>query len=222
MHLARVGHDARSWARDPALVADMRARRANAVYLPDIRFPASLRVTADLAEALAGSRARRRGRAVARHARHPAARRAARPSRRRRSSARRRDSSRTRCSACRRSSSRSSGPASHVAVLSGPSFAAELARELPTAVSVASRDAAVVERVQAEFRAPYFRLYGTERRRRRGDRRRAEERHRHRRRRRRRAGPRAQRAGRPHHARAGRDLAAGVRRRRASARRWRA
>ena len=50
----------------------------------------------------------------------------------------------------------------HVAVLSGPSFAAELARELPTAVSVASRDAAVVEHVQAEFRAPYFRLYGTD------------------------------------------------------------
>ena len=47
-------------------------------------------------------------------------------------------------------------------MLSGPSFAIELARELPTAVSIASRDAAVVERVQAEFRAPYFRLYGTD------------------------------------------------------------
>src|SRR5262245_1110162 len=48
-----------------------------------------------------------------------------------------------------------------VAVLSGPSFAAEVARQLPTAVSVACRDAAVVEQVQADFRAPYFRLYGT-------------------------------------------------------------
>ena len=48
-----------------------------------------------------------------------------------------------------------------VAVLSGPSFAAELARQLPTAVSVASRDGSVVEEVQAHFRAPYFRLYGT-------------------------------------------------------------
>ena len=44
---------------------------------------------------------------------------------------------------------------------SGPSFAAEVARQLPTAVSVASCDAAVVEQVQANFRAPYFRLYGT-------------------------------------------------------------
>jgi glycerol-3-phosphate dehydrogenase (NAD(P)+) len=49
-----------------------------------------------------------------------------------------------------------------VAVLSGPSFAAELARGLPTAVSVASSDGGVVARVQGEFRAPYFRLYGTD------------------------------------------------------------
>jgi glycerol-3-phosphate dehydrogenase (NAD(P)+) len=48
-----------------------------------------------------------------------------------------------------------------VAVLSGPSFAAEVSRQLPTAVSVASRDHAVVEQVQADFRAQYFRLYGT-------------------------------------------------------------
>jgi glycerol-3-phosphate dehydrogenase (NAD(P)+) len=48
-----------------------------------------------------------------------------------------------------------------VAVLSGPSFAAELARELPTAVSVASAETAVVEQVQADFRSKYLRLYGT-------------------------------------------------------------
>ena len=53
------------------------------------------------------------------------------------------------------------GPGVHVAVLSGPSFAAEVARQLPTAVSVASRDATVVEQVQADFRAGYLRLYGT-------------------------------------------------------------
>jgi glycerol-3-phosphate dehydrogenase (NAD(P)+) len=53
------------------------------------------------------------------------------------------------------------GSRARVAVLSGPSFAAELARQLPTAVSVASPDAAVVEQVQADFRAKYLRLYGT-------------------------------------------------------------
>src|SRR5213079_3496370 len=44
---------------------------------------------------------------------------------------------------------------------SGPSFASEMARELPTAVCVASTDPHVVETVQSDFRAPYFRLYGT-------------------------------------------------------------
>jgi glycerol-3-phosphate dehydrogenase (NAD(P)+) len=52
-------------------------------------------------------------------------------------------------------------PGVHVAVLSGPSFAAEVARELPTAVSVASSRADTVAEVQTEFRASYLRLYGT-------------------------------------------------------------
>jgi glycerol-3-phosphate dehydrogenase (NAD(P)+) len=51
--------------------------------------------------------------------------------------------------------------AGEIAVLSGPSFAAELARELPTAVVVASTTNGAVERVQAEFRSPALRLYGS-------------------------------------------------------------
>ena len=54
------------------------------------------------------------------------------------------------------------GDAVRVAVMSGPSFAAEVARELPTALSVASRHADVVQRVQDDFRSPYLRLYGTD------------------------------------------------------------
>ena len=46
VHLGRVGHDVRLWARDRALVDDMRARRANAVYLPDITLPDTTTVTA--------------------------------------------------------------------------------------------------------------------------------------------------------------------------------
>src|SRR4029450_14140545 len=52
VHLVRTGHDAWLWGRAPALIGDLRARRANAVYLPDITFPPRLKVTADLAEAL--------------------------------------------------------------------------------------------------------------------------------------------------------------------------
>jgi glycerol-3-phosphate dehydrogenase (NAD(P)+) len=53
------------------------------------------------------------------------------------------------------------GGASPVAVLSGPSFAAEVARELPTAVLVASSDPSLLKLVQEEFRSKYFRLYAS-------------------------------------------------------------
>ncbi len=46
-----------------------------------------------------------------------------------------------------------------VVVLSGPSFAAEVARELPTAVLAASSDAAAASAVQEGFRSRGLRLY---------------------------------------------------------------
>ena len=46
-------------------------------------------------------------------------------------------------------------------MLSGPSFATEVAQQLPTAVVTASIDPGATELVQAEFRGPYFRLYGS-------------------------------------------------------------
>ena len=160
MHLARAGHEPRLWARDAALVEEMRTRRANAVYLPDITFPDGLRVAADLSEAVRDADvlvvavpshgARAILQKIASHVRPDV----------------------TVVSAVKGLEQdtllRMSevvedelGPRVKVAVLSGPSFAAEVARQLPTAVSVASRDSAVVEQVQADFRAPYFRLYGT-------------------------------------------------------------
>jgi glycerol-3-phosphate dehydrogenase (NAD(P)+) len=53
------------------------------------------------------------------------------------------------------------GAARSVVVLSGPSFALEVAQQLPTAVLVASHDPAAAEFVQTEFRGPYFRLYAS-------------------------------------------------------------
>jgi glycerol-3-phosphate dehydrogenase (NAD(P)+) len=161
VHLARSGHDARLWARDPAVASDMRARRANAVYLPDIRFPDRLSVTADLAEALDGSEFIVS--AVPSHGTREIIARA-RPHIR---------AAATIVSATKGLEQDTLYRVSeiieqelsdrvHVAVLSGPSFAAEVARQLPTAVSVASRDAAVVARVQDGFRSPYLRLYGTD------------------------------------------------------------
>ena len=49
-----------------------------------------------------------------------------------------------------------------VVVLSGPSFAGEVAQQLPTAVLAASADARATASVQAEFRGPFFRLYGSD------------------------------------------------------------
>jgi glycerol-3-phosphate dehydrogenase (NAD(P)+) len=54
------------------------------------------------------------------------------------------------------------GPGRPVVVLSGPSFAREVALELPTAVCAASSDRAAAELVQAEFRGRAFRLYTTD------------------------------------------------------------
>src|SRR5262249_39518171 len=48
-----------------------------------------------------------------------------------------------------------------IVVLSGPSFAVEVAQQLPTAVLAASTDPEATALVQAEFRGPYFRLYGS-------------------------------------------------------------
>jgi glycerol-3-phosphate dehydrogenase (NAD(P)+) len=160
VHLARGGHDACLWARDAGLVTDLCARRANAVYLPDIKFPERLRITADLEEALRGA-----GLVVS-----------AVPSHGTREILRRavpfvgagtivvsatkglEQDTLFRVSEIIEQELRGGV---RVAVLSGPSFAAEFARQLPTAVSVASRDESAVERVQADFRAKHLRLYGT-------------------------------------------------------------
>ena len=47
-------------------------------------------------------------------------------------------------------------------VLSGPSFAVEVAQQLPTAILAASDNPLAIELVQQEFRGPYFRLYGSD------------------------------------------------------------
>ncbi len=46
-----------------------------------------------------------------------------------------------------------------IAILSGPSFAVEVARGDPTAVALASTDAEFAAEIQAEFSGPTFRLY---------------------------------------------------------------
>jgi glycerol-3-phosphate dehydrogenase (NAD(P)+) len=52
-----------------------------------------------------------------------------------------------------------SGFSPRIGALSGPSFAKEVARGDPTAITVASRDAELAETVQREFSDPRFRVY---------------------------------------------------------------
>ena len=47
----------------------------------------------------------------------------------------------------------------NLAVLSGPSFAKEVARQVPTVITAASKDLDVAECVQHVFATPYFRVY---------------------------------------------------------------
>ena len=160
VHLVRTGHDAWLWGRDAALIAELSARRANAVYLPDITFPPKLKVTADLAEALRGADVVVV--AIPSHGMRDVLRRAA-PLVPRDAMVVSAAKGLERDTLFRPSEivQQELGRDARVGVLSGPSFAPEMARELPTAVCIASADSPLVEKVQAEFRAPYFRLYGT-------------------------------------------------------------
>jgi glycerol-3-phosphate dehydrogenase (NAD(P)+) len=161
LHLSRVGHPVRLWARDAALVADMQARRANAVYLPDVPLPAELETTPSLEHAL--EHADLVVCAVPSHgvrAVMTAAAPALRPGATIVSATKGLEiDTLLRVSELLGEVVRYRHP---IAVLSGPSFAAELARQMPTAVCVASADLAVAERVQEEFRSHYLRLYASD------------------------------------------------------------
>lgn len=160
VHLAHVGHQVRLWGRDPALIRDMQERRANAVYLPDVALPASLRPTASLEEALDGTELvvcavpSHGVRAVMQAAAHLVPPGVIVVS----------ATKGLEVDTLLRTSERLAielGEDHPVVVLSGPSFAAELARQLPTAVCVASRDQAAAAQVQAELRSSYLRLYAS-------------------------------------------------------------
>jgi glycerol-3-phosphate dehydrogenase (NAD(P)+) len=161
VHLARVGHDVRLWARDQSLVDDMAARGANAVYLPDVALPPAVSVTHALDRALAGTELVVS--AIPSHGCRATIRAAARhlcPRTTIVSATKGLEAdSRLRMSEV---IAQELGPSCPVVVLSGPSFASEVAAQLPTAVVAASSDLAATELVQTEFRGPYFRLYGSD------------------------------------------------------------
>jgi glycerol-3-phosphate dehydrogenase (NAD(P)+) len=158
VHLGRVGHPVRLWGRDERLVADMAATRMNPRYLQGIELPDAVRPTASIEDAVGGAEfvvvtVPSHGlRSVVRTA-APLVRAGA-----------------ILVSATKGLETRTldrmsqvileeTGGAAPVVVLSGPSFALEVARELPTAVLAASADAEASARVQEQFRGRGLRLY---------------------------------------------------------------
>jgi glycerol-3-phosphate dehydrogenase (NAD(P)+) len=148
------------WAHSPDVVELLRAKRVNEIYLPGFELPVEVEVTGALPEALAGAEIVL-GVMPSAHAREVY--RAMRPHLNPR--------------AVFVSATKGLEPATHariseiiageipqnppprLAVLSGPSFAFEVARGDPTAVVLASADASLAAEVQEEFSGPTFRLY---------------------------------------------------------------
>ena len=159
VHLGRLGHDVRLWARDPGVAADIASRRANVVYLPDISLPESVVVTATLSEALDDSELVVS--AIPSHGCRAVMREAA-PHLRKDATIVSATKGLETETFLRMSEvmTQELGANLPVVVLSGPSFAVEVARERPTVVLAASGDLAATELVQLEFRGPFFRIYG--------------------------------------------------------------
>ena len=154
---ARAGHPTRLWGRDAALVESMRRARRNARYLPDAEFPPSLEPVADLSEALAGVRDVLV--AVPSHA-FRATLRSIEPL----------IDDGARIAWASKGFEMASGLLPHEvarevfgsrpgAVLSGPTFAREVGAGLPTAMTVASRDADFAKELALRLSGPEFRAY---------------------------------------------------------------
>ena len=162
IHLARTGHTVRLWGRDPEVILEIERTRRNSRYLPDVDVSQPVMPTTDLRRALGGSSyvvfalPSHVLRAVAREAiewLEPAAIVI--------SAAKGLEAGTlARMSQVLSEEIRSSSHA--VVVLSGPSFALEVARGLPTAVLAASADSAAAEAVQRQFRGSAFRLYASD------------------------------------------------------------
>jgi glycerol-3-phosphate dehydrogenase (NAD(P)+) len=157
---ARRKHEISLWVHDPVLAESTARDRENQTYLPGYRVPSEIQVTSDLRDALTGAQIVV-GAIPTAHARvvYKAAAAHVSPG------------------TVFVSASKGLEPKTHqrmsevigkvimsktdprIAVLSGPSFAAEAAKGEPTAVLLACHDEHLASELQEEFAAPYFRLY---------------------------------------------------------------
>lgn len=162
--MQRAGHAVTLWARDPQLAHEMSTLNTNTRYLPGIELRPGLPATSDIAEALdeadcvlAVTPAQTLREVLA--AIQSVMGSAVKPD--------------AALVLCAKGIERGTGrlmseiaaemlPKNPTAALSGPSFAAEVARGLPTAVTVAAKDAALAARLAETLSAPHFRCYSTD------------------------------------------------------------
>lgn len=159
VHAARQDHDVQLWAREPEVAADVAKRHENRLFLEGVALPPNLRASTDAAEVLAGAElvvlvppsaflrkvAESIAALVPKGARVVVATKGIEDT----SSKLMVDVA---AEAARLDRDR-------VAVLSGPSFAREVASGLPTDVVVASRTESVANDVADVLHSPFFRVY---------------------------------------------------------------
>jgi glycerol-3-phosphate dehydrogenase (NAD(P)+) len=157
---SRHPHALSLWVHDAILGATLHKSRENAVYLPGFSVPPEVEVTSDISIALSGAEivlgvipsahARIVYTAMAPHLKSGVAIVSATKGIEHDSHFR---MSEVIAEVCKRHSGNG------IAVLSGPSFAREVARGDPTAVVIASHDTALASELQEEFAGATFRLY---------------------------------------------------------------
>lgn len=155
----RAGRDVSLWAREAAIVEAINRTGRNPAYLGDIALPAGIAATSDSREALAGARLIL----------------AAIPAQQMRNAlsglAPDIDTGAD-IVICAKGIERTTGklmsevisdvlPENGVAALSGPSFATDVSRGLPTAVTVAAGDIAKARNLAEQLSGPTFRCYST-------------------------------------------------------------
>lgn len=156
----RAGNAVTIWARDPAIAAAINERHENPIYLPGITLDPAIAASSDLAEAMAGADAALlavpaqflRGVLSALKPRLPPALPLLLCAK----------GIETATLATMTEIVEGICPSHPLAVLSGPSFAAEVAGDLPTAVVIASRDAALAESFMTALGSARFRPYLSE------------------------------------------------------------
>ena len=150
---ARAGHEVALWGRDAAAIQRMAERRLNQAYLPGIALPPAIRPTVSIADAADAGTVLLAVPAQRLRAVLPLLPPSAAP-----------------LVIAAKGLEQSTGlrlsevvaaarPGAVVACLSGPSFALEVARGLPTAVTIASAEIAVAREVAERLASPAFRPY---------------------------------------------------------------